>query len=77
MSTVAGGYDLRVADGCDTHKDVHVAVVLVELERLLDTASFAATVCGCVITSFYAPAFLPRERREDLVAPIIDHPSEP
>jgi len=33
----------RVIGGVDTHKNVHVAAVLDELGRLLDTASFAAT----------------------------------
>jgi transposase len=37
---------LRVIGGVDTHKDVHVAAVLDELGRLLDTASFAATPAG-------------------------------
>jgi transposase len=46
MSTIADGDDLRVVAGVDTHKDVHVAVVLDELGRLLDTASFAATARG-------------------------------
>ena len=32
--------------GVDTHKDVHVAAVLDELGRLLDTASFATTTAG-------------------------------
>jgi transposase len=36
----------RVIGGVDTHKDVHVAAVLDELGRLLDTASFAATPAG-------------------------------
>jgi transposase len=40
MSTIAGGGDLRVVAGVDTHKDVHVAVVLDQVGRLLDTASF-------------------------------------
>ena len=46
MSTIADGGDLRVVAGVDTHKDVHVAVVLDELGRLLDTASFPATARG-------------------------------
>jgi transposase len=46
MSTIADGDDLRVVAGVDTHKDVHVAVVLDELGRLLDTASFPATARG-------------------------------
>ena len=36
----------RVIGGVDTHKDVHVAAVLDELGRLLDTASFATTTVG-------------------------------
>ena len=36
----------RVIGGADTHKDVHVAAVLDELGRLLDTASFAANTAG-------------------------------
>ena len=46
MSTIADGDDLRVVAGVDTHKDVHVAVVLDEVGRLLDTASFPATARG-------------------------------
>ena len=40
----------RVIGGVDTHKDVHVAAVLDELGRLLDTASFAATAGGLSTT---------------------------
>lgn len=36
----------RVIGGIDTHKDVHVAAVLDELGRLLDTASFPTTTVG-------------------------------
>jgi transposase len=36
----------RVIGGVDTHKDAHVAAVLDELGRLLDTASFATTPLG-------------------------------
>ena len=46
MSTIADGDDLRVVAGVDTHKDVHVAVVLDELGRLGDTASLVATARG-------------------------------
>jgi transposase len=46
MSTIADGDELRVVAGVDTHKDVHVAVVLDEVGRLLDTASFPATARG-------------------------------
>ena len=46
MSTIADGDDLRVVAGVDTHKDVHVAVVLDELGRLLEMASFPATARG-------------------------------
>ena len=46
MSTIADGDDLRVVAGVDTHKDVHVAVVLDELGRLGDTASFPVTARG-------------------------------
>ena len=46
MMTDHDDYDdpetLRVIGGVDTHKDVHVAAVLDELGRLLDTASFPA-----------------------------------
>jgi hypothetical protein len=34
MSTIAAGDDLGVVAGVDTHKDVHVAVVLDEVGRL-------------------------------------------
>jgi transposase len=37
---------LRVIGGVDTHKDVHVAAVLDEHGRLLDTAAFPATAPG-------------------------------
>jgi transposase len=44
------GYDEtespRVIGGVDTHKDVHVAAVLDEHGRLLDTAAFVATAPG-------------------------------
>jgi transposase len=46
MSTIADGDDLRVVAGVDTHKDVHVAVVLDEAGRLGDAASFPATAHG-------------------------------
>ena len=46
MSTIADGDDLRVVAGVDTHKDVHVAVVLDEFGRLVDTASFPAMARG-------------------------------
>jgi len=46
MSTIADGDDLRVVAGVDTHKDVHVAVVLDEVGRLGDTASLVATARG-------------------------------
>ena len=46
MSTIADGDDRRVVAGVDTHKDVHVAVVLDEVGRLLDRASFPATARG-------------------------------
>jgi transposase len=36
----------RVIGGIDTHKDVHVAAVLDELGRLLDTRAFATTSYG-------------------------------
>ena len=45
MSTIADD-DQRVIAGVDTHKDVHVAVVLDELGRKLDTATFATTTRG-------------------------------
>jgi transposase len=50
MMTDHGDYDepetRRVIGGVDTHKDVHVAAVLDELGRLLDTASFPADAAG-------------------------------
>jgi transposase len=46
MSSIADGDDLCVVAGVDPHKDLHVAVVLDELGRLLDTASFPATARG-------------------------------
>jgi transposase len=45
MSTIADD-DARVIAGVDTHKDFHVVVVLDELGRKLDTATFAATPHG-------------------------------
>jgi transposase len=45
MSTIAED-DLRVVAGVDTHKQFHVVVVLDELGRKLDTATFAATTRG-------------------------------
>jgi transposase len=36
----------RVIGGIDTHKDIHVAAVLDELGRLIDTRAFATTSCG-------------------------------
>jgi len=46
MMTDNNGETQRVIGGVDTHKDVHVAAVLDELGRLLDTASFATTTIG-------------------------------
>ncbi len=40
MSTIADD-DRRVIAGVDTHKDFHVVVVLDELGRKLDTATFS------------------------------------
>lgn len=37
---------VRVIGGVDTHKDIHVAAVLDELGRLLDTATFPANATG-------------------------------
>jgi transposase len=45
MSTIADD-DVRVIAGVDTHKDFHVVVVLDELGRKLDTATFATTTRG-------------------------------
>lgn len=45
MSTIAED-DRRVVVGVDTHKEFHVVVVLDELGRNLDTATFAATRRG-------------------------------
>jgi hypothetical protein len=42
MSTIADD-DRRVIAGVDTHKDFHVVVVLDELGRNLDTATFSTT----------------------------------
>jgi transposase len=38
--------DRRVVAGVDTHKDIHVAAVLDELGRLIDTRSFPTTTDG-------------------------------
>src|SRR4029453_9464516 len=46
MSTIADGDDLRVVAGVATHKDVPGRVVLDELGRVGDTASFPATARG-------------------------------
>jgi len=45
MSTIAED-DVRVVAGVDTHKEFHVVVVLDELGRKLDMATFAATPRG-------------------------------
>src|SRR5207245_11763786 len=45
MSTIAE-VDVRVVAGVDTHKEFHVVVVLDELGRKLDMATFAATPRG-------------------------------
>src|SRR6266480_3213291 len=45
MSTIAED-DVRVVAGIDTHKEFHVVVVLDELGRQLDMATFAATPRG-------------------------------
>lgn len=45
MSTIAED-DRRVIAGVDTHKEFHVAVVLDELGRKLDTAEFLTTPAG-------------------------------
>lgn len=45
MSTIADD-DQRVIAGIDTHKEFHVVVVLDELGRRLDQATFAATARG-------------------------------
>jgi transposase len=45
MSTIAED-DVRVVAGVDTHKEFHVVVVLDELGRQLDMATFAATPRG-------------------------------
>jgi transposase len=46
MMTDSHGDAQRVIGGVDTHKDVHVAAVLDELGRLLETATFATTTPG-------------------------------
>ena len=45
MTTIADD-DRRVIAGVDTHKDFHVVVVLDELGRMLDTATFPTTTRG-------------------------------
>ena len=45
MTTIAED-DTRVIAGVDTHKDFHVAVVLDELGRKLDTETFPTTTRG-------------------------------
>ena len=45
MSTIAED-DARVIAGVDTHKEFHVAVVLDELGRKLDTETFPTTTRG-------------------------------
>ena len=45
MSTIADD-DRRVIAGVDTHKEFHVVVVLDELGRRLDQATFAANARG-------------------------------
>jgi transposase len=47
MTTIAqSAGERRVLGGVDTHKDVHVAAVIDDLGRILDTAAFAATRDG-------------------------------
>jgi transposase len=47
MTTIAqSAGERRVLGGVDTHKDVHVAAVIDDLGRILDTAAFAATHDG-------------------------------
>ena len=36
-----------VIGGVDTHKDVHVAAVVDEVGKIIDTASFATSAKGC------------------------------
>ena len=57
MPTIADGDDLRVVAGVDTHKDVRVVVVLDEVGRLLDTASFPATARGCRTRTGWVTSF--------------------
>jgi hypothetical protein len=45
MSTIADD-DRRVIAGVDTHKEFHVVVVLDELGRKLETATFSTTTRG-------------------------------
>ena len=45
MTTIADD-DRRVIAGVDTHKDFHVVVVLDELGRKLDTATFPTTTAA-------------------------------
>ena len=45
MSTIADD-NRRVIAGVDTHKDFHVVVVLDELGRKLETATFSTTTRG-------------------------------
>jgi transposase len=47
MTTIArSAGERRVLGGVDTHKEVHVAAVIDDLGRILDTAAFAATRDG-------------------------------
>jgi transposase len=46
MTTIAHDEPRRVTGGVDTHKDVHVAAVLDDIGRLLETASFPTTRSG-------------------------------
>jgi hypothetical protein len=43
---VIEGLELRIVGGVDTHKDLHVAAVVDEQDRVLGTHSFATTRQG-------------------------------
>ena len=46
MTTDEGSADRRVVGGVDTHKDLHVAAVVDERDRLIGSRSFATTRQG-------------------------------
>ena len=48
---------LRVFGGVDTHKDVHVAAVVDERGKILDTASFDANTKGYTVLLCWLEGF--------------------